>query len=122
MVAWSPLSWPLICGSVQAEFKLRDASAARGEPCRMNPSMNRNVLLAALVAGLGIAPMLRAGAGSAASTANTTVGDLANEGEGQKGQLGYGNVLVADSHVACRQAEPTPDFQRRPDWSFIYDD
>jgi prepilin-type N-terminal cleavage/methylation domain-containing protein/prepilin-type processing-associated H-X9-DG protein len=37
-------------------------------------------------------------------------------------KLGYGNVLFVDSHVSYLHAEPQPDFQRGPDWSFIYND
>ncbi|MGD0745159.1 MAG: hypothetical protein ABSA45_08380 [Verrucomicrobiota bacterium] len=51
--------------------------------------MNRNVLLAALAAGLGVAPILRAGTESAAFTANTTVGELAKEVRA-KGWIIYG--------------------------------
>jgi prepilin-type N-terminal cleavage/methylation domain-containing protein/prepilin-type processing-associated H-X9-DG protein len=37
-------------------------------------------------------------------------------------RLGYGNVLFVDSHVAYHQAQPVPDFQRGPSWSFVWND
>jgi prepilin-type N-terminal cleavage/methylation domain-containing protein/prepilin-type processing-associated H-X9-DG protein len=39
-----------------------------------------------------------------------------------KTKLGYGNVLFVDAHVGYHEAKPAPDFQRGPDWSFIWDD
>jgi len=40
-----------------------------------------------------------------------------------KTRLGYGNVLFVDSHVAYHQATTkSPDFQRGPSWSFLWND
>jgi prepilin-type N-terminal cleavage/methylation domain-containing protein/prepilin-type processing-associated H-X9-DG protein len=40
-----------------------------------------------------------------------------------KTSLGYGNVLFVDAHVGYHQAtHDKPDFQRGPNWTFIYND
>jgi prepilin-type N-terminal cleavage/methylation domain-containing protein/prepilin-type processing-associated H-X9-DG protein len=39
-----------------------------------------------------------------------------------KTRLGFGNILFVDSHVSYYQARPTPDFQKGPSWSFLWND